>query len=254
MFVSQSIVAKSPTPPPKNAANNNFIGSNFFIIINLILIIAAIVMIVLGKLEAKKLHKAIEFEQFKANDLKKKLKLALETIQKIESNPDLVHSREFNLDYLRMRMEEDMFHSLIVNRMKIKVTQIVTVALRPDTGKINSVGIVGGSRKINETFDVTYELQDREGQWKTRVLFRIQINLVKLPAQSSSSTITEILECLEFYLSPELADDDWQPSIQNNVVTIEWDQNAKPTPLLVLEQIDKGVNQTKVKPFAKNRH
>ena len=89
-----------------------------------------------GQWQIQHTKKALKFEKFKSRDLKKKLKLALVTIRKMEGNPDLVHAREFNLDYLRMRMDEEVFHYVVVNQIKMKVTQLVVAALRPSTDKV----------------------------------------------------------------------------------------------------------------------
>lgn len=242
MLSIQPILAQQQTPSHYSPNNTQVLGIDFLVGSNILMFCVIAGLIVYSKLQVRKFDKLIKFEQFKAKDLKKKLKLALVTIKKMETNPDLVHSREFNLDYLRMRMDEEMFHSLIVNRLKIKVSQIITIALRPDTSEDSVVGIAGISRKINEIFDVTYEIQNQEKEWKTRVLFRVQIKLTKLPMQSSSSTINQILDCIERYLSPELGEPNWQPAIQGHMVKLDWDQNAKPTPLLVLEQSEAVVN------------
>ncbi len=228
-----------PTPSPTNTEVSKV---NFWMISNVLMILIVTGVVVYTQLKLRKFRKTLKFEEFKYKDLKKKLKLALVTIKKMETNPDLIHSREFNLDYLRMRMDEEMFHSLVVNRLKINIGQVISVILRPDTAKKNTVGIVGSGRQIDEIFDMTYELQNRDGEWKTRVLFRVQIKLTKLPIQSSSSTINQILDCIEHYLSPEEGQENWQGAIQGQVVNLSWDQDAKPTPLLVLEQLEEGVN------------
>lgn len=188
-----------------------------------------------------KLQKELKLEKYKAQDVQKRLKLALKTIQKMEANPDLIHSREFNLDYLRLRMDEEVFHYAIVNQIKIRVKQLISVALRPNTAQ-HQVGIAATSgRQVDETFDVTYETEN-QGKRVKRVLFRIQIKLTKLPTQSTSSTITQIIDCIEKFLSPNADHDSWQPTIQGRVVLMDWDQKAKPTPLLVLEQSGDGAN------------
>jgi hypothetical protein len=94
---------------------------------------------------------------------------------------------------------------------------------------------------VDETFDVTYETETR-GKRTKRVLFRSQIKLTKLPTQSTSTTINQIIDCIEKFLSPNEDHDTWQPTIQGRVVLMDWDQKAKPTPLLVLEQSGEGVN------------
>ncbi len=187
----------------------------------------------------KQAQKSLRFETFKTKELQKKIKLALVTIKKMETNPDLIHSREFNLDYLRMRMDEEVFHFTIVNFIKVRVKDLITVALRPGSAG-NTIGIANtNGRQIKETFDVTYETESR-GVRTERVLFRIQIKLTKLPTQSTSSTVGQIIDCIEKFLGSDEDRENWQPTIQGRIVAINWDQKAKPTPLLVLETREGG--------------
>ena len=37
-------------------------------------------------------------------------------------------------------------------------------------------------------------------------------------------------------MSPEAEESHWQPTIQGRIAYMHWDQKAKPTPLLVIEQ------------------
>lgn len=195
-----------------------------------------------SKVQIDKLNKKVRFEDFRIKELDKKLKLALETIRKMETNPDLVYSREFNLDYLRMRMAEEVFHFAIVNQIKVKVKEKIAVALRPNQAQQTAVGIASASgRQVDEMFDVEY-LPVEGIKAKKAVLFRIQIRLMKLPTQATSATINQIIDCIETFLSPGDETDNWQPTIQGRIVHMEWDQKAKPTPLLVLEQSNDGVN------------
>jgi len=96
---------------------------------------------------------------------------------------------------------------------------------------------------VDEIFDVEYETGTPPNSAK-RVLFRIQIRLMKLPTQATSATISQIIDCIETYLSPMEDEDTWQPTIQGRIASMHWDQKAKPTPLLVLEQSNEGVNVT----------
>lgn len=234
----EPIIAQNSTP-------SNNLGKAFSsdLVLNYLPIGLAFLFLLLfiyNQSQLQKQKKALKFEEYKYKDIKKKLKLALITIQKMETNPDLVHSREFNLDYLRMRMDEEVFHYVIVNQIKIKVRQIITQALRPDTKKESTVGIANTSgRKVEKTFDVTYEIET-QGKWKTNVLFRVQIKLTKLPIRTSSSTVEEIIDCVERYLCPRDDQDNWTPTINNRIVLISWDQKARPTPLLVIEQAEEG--------------
>jgi hypothetical protein len=208
------------------------------------LALALIAVIVYGKVLMAQMEKKLKFEQFRSREIEKKFKLALETIRKMETNPDLVNSRDFNLDYLRMRMSEEVFHFAIVNQMKIKVKEKISQALRPNQSQQGMVGIASNTgRQVDELFDVEYETGTAPNIAK-RVLFRIQIRLMKLPTQATSATISQIIDCIETYLSPSDDEDTWQPTIQGRVAHMQWDQKAKPTPLLVLEQSNEGVNVT----------
>ncbi|MBD2629851.1 hypothetical protein [Trichormus variabilis] len=208
------------------------------------LLLVLIAVIVYGKILVRQYEKKVKFEKFRTRELEKKLKLALETIRKMETNPDLVHSRDFNLDYLRMRMSEEVFHFGIVNQVKLKIKDRISLALRPNQSQQGQVGIASNTgRQVDEIFDVEHETGISPNIVK-RVLFRIQIRLMKLPTQATSATISQIMDCIETYLSPREDDDTWQPTIQGRIVYMHWDQKAKPTPLLVLEQSNEGVNVT----------
>ncbi|NES68480.1 MAG: hypothetical protein F6K24_26215, partial [Okeania sp. SIO2D1] len=87
---------------------------------------------------------------------------------------------------------------------------------------------------------------------KKRVLFRVSIKLTKLPTQATSQTINQIIDCLETYLSPSDDHDNWTPTIQGRIVHIDWDQKAKPTPMLVLEQSNDGVLFRTNRPAPRN--
>ncbi len=189
------------------------------------------------------MRKQLKFEHFKGRELKKKLKMALRTISQMEKNPDLIHSRDFNLDYLRMRMEEETFNFAVLNNVRIRIKESIAMALRPRASDNGIVGIPSTGRQIDETFDISYTLGEGASKDK-RVLFRVQVRLVKLPTQASSQTIKQLIDCIEAFLSPNAEEDHWQPTIQGRLAHMQWDQLAKPTPLLVLEQSQDGSNVT----------
>jgi hypothetical protein len=226
----------------KPAKPNIFTIQQIGIISSGVLAILLVGLAAFTKVKITQLKKQTRFEEFKNRELQKKLKLALNTIGKMEKNPDLIHSREFNLDYLRMRMEEEQFHFIILNQIKIKVKEKISIALRPPQAEQGLVGIASTGRQVDEIFDVEY---DPSGLPKgnRRVLFRIQIKLMKLPTQPTSVTVNQIIDCMHKFMSQE-TDDHWQPTIQGRIASIHWDQKAKPTPLLVLEQLNEGVNVT----------
>jgi hypothetical protein len=233
--VSNSVIAQTPV-------NQRLKPEQIWLLSNFGLIVVILTLIVYGRWKFNQLNKAIRYEQCKLESVQKRLTEALNTIKKWEANPDLIHSRDCNLDYIRMRMEEHTFHNAIVNQTKVKAKQFISTSLRINLSQNAQVGI--GSRagfKIDEIFDVTYET-DIQGKPTRRVLFRIQIKLTKLPTQSTSSTVNQIIECIENFLSPAEIRENWQPTIQGHLVAMSWNQKAKPTPLLLLEQHGEGVN------------
>ncbi len=245
---SLQIIASVKTSSPQQ--NQQLIPTELWLISTSGLLITIVGLLIYGKWKFNKMLKTIKYEQYKVENLQKRLKTALDTIHKWEVNPDLVHSRDCNLDYIRMRMEEKTFHNALTNQAKVKIKQFVSTALRISLSKDKVVGIANRSgATINETFDVTYEAKNDRKNTR-RVLFRIQIKLTKLPSQSTSETINQIIKCIETFLSPAGVDDNWQPTIQGYLVSMSWNQQAKPTPLLLLEQHSEGVNVS----FRTKRH
>ena len=228
------------------------IESPFWMYTSMGLALALVVLGITSTLQYRKLTKKLRFEIIKNRETGKRVELAAETISKMEKNPDLIHSRDFNLDYLRMRMAEEKFRFSIVNQSKIKIKQQISVALRPTQALEGELGVASTGRQIDQIFDVEYEPAEMPKGTK-RVLFRIEIKMVKLPTQPTSQTISQIIDCIESFLSPGQENDSWQPSIQGRLANMRWDQNAKPTPRLVLEQTQEGSNVTfRTSRMAKN--
>jgi uncharacterized protein HemX len=155
LLLAQVLAKKPQTPvkktqtsePPPSASSSSPMG-NIWLLTSGALLLLLIGLAVYGKQQAEKLNKKIRIAEFKNQDVQKKLKLALETIRKMEANPDLVHSRDFNLDYLRMRMEEEGFNVEILNQLKVKVKQLITVALRPNESAQSVIGIPNTSARV----------------------------------------------------------------------------------------------------------
>ncbi|MFB2919554.1 MULTISPECIES: hypothetical protein [Aerosakkonema] len=150
------------------------------------------------------------------------------------ANRDLMYSREIILDYIRMRMCEEVFHLAIVEQIKGKLKEKFSSKLRSSNLKSDSAG----DRPVDEVFDVEHEINVSD-KGQNIVLFRIQVLLKKFPTQYTYVTINQIIDCIETFLSPCDRDDVWQPTIEDRIVYIKWDENAKPIPVLVLEQSDR---------------
>jgi hypothetical protein len=209
--------------------------NTFGVSLLLVLLCGAIAATAYHYWQLRKTRQQLKIEKIKTQELAKKLKLALCTIDEHERNPDLIHSREFNLDYLSMRMEEPHFCEIILAQMKVNLRQKVAPVLMPtavDSGQV---------RKVDVTFDVSYQPEHHDDT-QMRVLFRINVKLAKIPLNGSQSILKELAIGLENFVSASDANRNWQPTIQGRLAIISWDQNAKPTPLLVIEQTNEGAN------------
>lgn len=236
------LAQNTPLDTPTIATAKQLLSNPIWAFTSLGLLTALIVLIVYEKSQAKKLKRAVQYERIKVSSLEKRLNVALSTIRQWEENPDLVNSRDCNLDYIRMRMQEATFRDILVNQAKVKVKQFVSTAMRISLSNKSGGGVASRSGfNIDETFDITYD-RDSQGKRDRRVLFRIQVKLMKLPTQATSNTIAQIVDCVEMFLSPKEDRSYWQPAIQGHIVTMSWNQKAKPTPLLLLEQHNGGVN------------
>jgi len=183
--------------------------------------------------QLRKNQQQLKIEKIKNQELGKKLKLALRAIDEHERNPDLIHSREFNLDYLSMRMEEPQFCEIILAQIKVNLRQKVAPALMPTEDDGGSV------RKVDVVFDLSYQPEHHDDS-QIRTLFRIHVKLAKIPTNSSQSILKDLMIGLESFVVASDANRNWQPTIQGRLAVINWDQTAKPTPLLVIEQTNEG--------------
>ncbi|MGB3513221.1 MAG: hypothetical protein WBA93_29210 [Microcoleaceae cyanobacterium] len=247
IIVEPTLAQSSPVLPSVSSLKPEYIwmGASGLLLVSLI------ILGVFHQIKMKQFDKKLGVEEFRNKDLQKKYKLAVATISKMEKNPDLIHSREFNLDYLRMRMAEEVFHFAIVNQIKVKVKQKISIALRPTQAAAGEKASPSG-RQIDSMFDLEYETGEAGKNLRKAVLFRVSIKLTKLPTQATSQTINQIIDCLETYLSPSDDHDNWTPTIQGRIVHIDWDQKAKPTPMLVLEQSHDGVLFRTNRPAVRN--
>ncbi len=87
-FSSQLVFAQTtetPSNKPVNASGeSNGLGGQVWMVSTIILFVIVASLVAYGQWQLHKLTKALNFEKFKSKDLKKKLKLALVTIRKME--------------------------------------------------------------------------------------------------------------------------------------------------------------------------
>jgi len=214
------------TLPLQNAGGIGLLG---------VLLLSAIGATAYQSWQLRQARHQLKIEKLKNHDIAKKFKFALHTIDEHEHNPDLIHSREFNLDYLSMRMEEPNFCEIILAQIKVNLRQKIAPALMPteeDSGHV---------RKVDVVFDVSFQPEHHDDS-QIRTLFRIHVKLAKIPTHGSQSIVKDLATGLENFVSASDENRNWQPTIQGKLAVISWDQTAKPTPLLVIEQTNEGSN------------
>ncbi len=250
--IAQSTGSDVPTVSPAIAEAVAPFQSPAGVLVMLVLLGTAMGAGLLGYIQWRRTEAQLRLEKLKNRDLVKKLKLALNAIAEFERNPDLLHSREFNLDYLSMRMDESIFREVILAQIKIHLKQKVAPALMPPQDEEGEKGEKTSPRKVDVTFDISYKPEHQDAATKPRVLFRIQVKLAKVPTQSTSKTIKDLASALENFISATEENRNWQPTIQGRIAKIGWDQKAKPTPLLSIEQTNEGSNVV-VRPSFRRR-
>ncbi|NJL84503.1 MAG: hypothetical protein HC890_19075 [Chloroflexaceae bacterium] len=204
------------------------------------LAIALVGVILYCKVQLHKKDKALKLERYKNEDLQKRLHQAQEEIKRLENSEELIQTRDFLLDYLKRRLREEVFYSMTLSQIRGRVKQLVSKAVLPET---KALGGVSGGRLVEDTFDIIHEIEIR-GKLRKRSLFRVFVQLVKMPKQQHAAIMKELIECFETFLSTGGADETWQPLVQNRLTSINWNWETKPTPLLILRQSDEGLTRS----------
>ncbi|MEB3250303.1 MAG: hypothetical protein VKK07_13270 [Merismopediaceae bacterium] len=146
-----------------------------------------------------------------------------------QNRTDLKDAYNLSLDYLRMRMDEEVFHYNVMNQIRNSISEMIAVSLRAETPE-------EGNLYLAQTLNITYDFETYEGEWRPAVLFRLKVRLSQFPLQSTSSTINQLLECIKVFVSHSTQQPSWQADLQGCAINISWDESQKPIPLLCLEQ------------------
>ncbi|MEB3308933.1 MAG: hypothetical protein VKJ02_01730 [Snowella sp.] len=178
-------------------------------------------------------HKLLTLQLKTNQSLNEQLTQAIALASNREQEKDLIDARNFNLDYTRMRMDEEVFHYVVMNQIKTNISAMISKAVQP---QIEEGEKPENYRGINELFEVYYDVEAPEGKWKKGILFRIQVKLAKLPTQSTTKIISELVDNIEGFLTRSTQQSLWESTIHDTDISLVWDEMAKPIPLIVLEQ------------------
>ncbi len=201
---------------------------------NVVLGLSLLVTGAFCKCKLTRLQALLELQAKTNQSLNEQLTQAIALTNNREQEKDLIDARNFNLDYTRMRMDEEVFHYVVMNQIKTKITEMINKAVKPQTD-IQEENLEN-PQGINKLFEVYYDVEAPEGKWKKGVLFRIQIRLAKLPTQSTAKIINELVENIEGFLTRTNQQSLWESTIHDTDISLIWDESAKPVPLIILEQ------------------
>ncbi|MGL5033389.1 MAG: hypothetical protein ACRC6M_06260 [Microcystaceae cyanobacterium] len=211
------------------------------------------ILIVLGvvtKIKFNQKQQAIANLQQSNDQLQEELSTVNEKLEASTQNPDLHFAHSILLDYIRMRMDEEVFHYLVINQIRTGVTDLIGASLRrtveiPEESRSST----SSNLQIDHALDITYEIEIADGKWSSGVLFRLDLKLRELPIQSSSNTVNQMLECIEVFLSHSIQQPRWTSDLQGRLITLAWDEKTKPIPLLCLEQLEAKKAKEKSRSF-----
>lgn len=211
------------------------------------------VLLILGvvaKIKFNQKQQAIAKLQQSNHQLQEELSTARQELEASKQNPDLSSAHSILLDYVRMRMDEEVFHYVVINQIRTGITESIGASLRR-TEEIpeESRSSASPNLQIDQIFDITYDIEIAEGKWSSGVLFRLDLKLNKLPTQSSSNTVNQMLECIEVFLSHSIQHPRWTSDLQGRLITLAWDEKTKLIPLLCLEQLEAKKAKEKARSF-----
>jgi len=154
------------------------------------------------------------------------------TLAKLESweqNPDLRSARHFTLAYLRMRLDEEIFHYTVIHQIRQQLTMLVQQALQWPTEPLTAALLV------DATCPIYAEVEALNGQWQREILLRLQMQLSYLPTQSSSVTVEQIITAIITFLE-ETSPPPEEDRAASLGLHLHWDELAYPIPTLVVTQ------------------
>jgi hypothetical protein len=218
------LLAQAPQP---SLSRSETVDWSVWIICTFILLIGLLLLIAWNQRQLYRQHRRLVASLAKADQLSQELNITLKALRSLETSPDLVDAHCLCLDYIRMRMDEEVFHYTVTNQIKQKITDTINSAIRSTfPGK--------DELQVDSCFEVFHSLEVGAQQWREAVLFRLHIKLAQLPTQASSHTINQLLEAVEIFLAYNHPNG--QSFIQDIELAIAWDEQAKPIPVLVLQQ------------------
>lgn len=216
--------------PTENSGLINNNGSSFPVsplILVVILLLASLLTGWQWFLSQRKI-KQLQQEKIKQTE---NLDQALLTLQDHLNSPDLQGSKILALDYLRMRLDEEVFRYQIIHQVQEQLTNLISQLVKSTLPEPSpSKQIV-----LDRLIEIEYDLEGLEGKWYRCTVLRIHLQLRKLPLQSSSNTIKQMVEAITVFLNHPQGQSEWKTPLQEQCLALRWESSNQPLPLLNLQ-------------------
>jgi len=153
------------------------------------------------------------------------------TLQEHLNGPELNGAKILALDYLRMRLDEEIFRYQIIHQVQEQLTNLVTQLVKstlPETPTTKQV-------LLDRLIEIEYDLEGLEGKWYRCTVLQIHVQLRKLPLQSSSSTVRQMVEAITLFMGHPQGQSEWKTPLQEQWLGLRWESSNHPLPLLNLQ-------------------
>ncbi|MGA1623494.1 MAG: hypothetical protein ACO36E_12325 [Synechocystis sp.] len=153
------------------------------------------------------------------------------TLQDYLNSSALRGSKILALDYLRMRLDEEVFHYQIIHQVEEKLTELVGSLVKSPLPE-------GGTTKqilLDRLIEIEYDLEGLEGKWYRCTVLQIHVQLRTLPIQSSSNTIKQMLEAVTLFITHPQGKAESKMPLQEQWLKLRWESSNQPLPLLNLQ-------------------
>ena len=232
---SSSLIAQSQSIPPDRPTSDSSVSANVdgstIPISGLVLVAILSLGSVLSGWRCLRSQQRIKQLQQEQATQTEKLDQTLLTLQDHLNNPDLKGAKVLALDYLRMRLDEEVFRYQIIHQVQEQLTDLITQLVK------SSLPEFPPSKQIllDRLIEIEYDLEGLEGKWYRCTVLRIHVQLQKLPLQSSSNTIKQMVEAITFFLNHPQGQSEWKTPLQEQWLALRWESSNQPLPLLNLQ-------------------
>lgn len=157
-----------------------------------------------------------------------KLQQTKSTLQDYLNSPDLKASKILALDYLRMRLDEEVFRYQIIHQIEDKLSRLLSQLVNAPPQD----GVASNPILQDCILDIEYDLEGLEEKWHKSTVLRLHVQLRKLPIQSTSNTVKQMVEAITLFANHPQGKAEWKTPLQQQWLVLRWEASNHPLPLL----------------------